>query len=220
MNQTVKQLMEERRSARRFQTDYEIADDDLDQIIEAIRMSPASYGALNTRVVVMKKGPFKDSLNKIFYNQDNFTQASAYIIFVNDKAKIICDETMPYTTSLIFKDDLAKREAFLKNFYNVWNTRFGSPQTIGLAEEWSMKQSYIALGVGIVAAASLNIDSCPHEGLDKLALENVLQQHGLITKNQQVAVGLALGKIDETIANSRVKEKIRMPIANFRIDVI
>ncbi|WP_051418444.1 nitroreductase family protein [Mesoplasma seiffertii] len=219
MNQTVKQLMQNRHSARRFDVNYEIADHDLDQIVEAIRMSPASYGALNTRVVVMKKGAFKDSLNKIFYNQDNFTQASAYIIFVNDKAEIICDQTMPYTTDLIFKDQIEKKEAFLQNFYKVWNYRFGTPETLNLAEEWSMKQSYIALGVGIVAAASLNIDTCPHEGLDKAALETVLREHGLITEHQQVAVGLALGKIDQSIINSHSKEKVRMPIEKFRIDV-
>jgi nitroreductase len=119
MNQSVKELMQQRRSARRFRMDYEIADHDLDQIVEAIRMSPASYGALNTRVIVMKRGKFKDSLNNLFYNQDNFTQASAYIIFVNDKAEIICDQTMIYTTELIFKDDLEKRDMFLKNFNKV-----------------------------------------------------------------------------------------------------
>jgi nitroreductase len=82
-----------------------------------------------------------------------------------------------------------------------------------------MKQSYIALGVGIVAAASLDIDSCPHEGFDKPALEALLREKGLISNQQQIALGLALGKIDQAITNSQSKEKVRMPIESFRIDV-
>jgi len=40
---------------------------------------------------------------------------------------------------------------------------------------WSSKQAYLALGIGLTAAADLKIDSTPMEGFDKNLLDDLLK---------------------------------------------
>ncbi|RBP86169.1 nitroreductase family protein [Cytobacillus firmus] len=49
-----------------------------------------------------------------------------------------------------------------------------------LVFEWSIKQTYIALGNMMTAAAQIDIDSCPIEGFDKKQLTSILQNEGII----------------------------------------
>jgi nitroreductase len=58
---------------------------------------------------------------------------------------------------------------------------------------WSSKQAYIALGVGLVAAATEEIDSTPMEGFDKPQLDILLNLH---QKGLRSAALLALGNRD------------------------
>jgi nitroreductase len=55
---------------------------------------------------------------------------------------------------------------------------------------WTAKQSYIALGNMMTAAAFIGIDSCPIEGFEKENVENVL---GLDTSKYQVAAFAPFG---------------------------
>jgi nitroreductase len=58
---------------------------------------------------------------------------------------------------------------------------------------WNMRQAYIALGFGLVAAANEHVDATPMEGFDPEALDAVL---GLAEKGLHSTVILALGYRD------------------------
>ncbi|HHH20936.1 MAG TPA: NAD(P)H-dependent oxidoreductase, partial [Nitratifractor sp.] len=55
---------------------------------------------------------------------------------------------------------------------------------------WTSKQTYIALGNMMTAAAYIGIDSCPIEGFEKEKVEEIL---GLDTKKWQVSVVVPFG---------------------------
>ena len=57
-------------------------------------------------------------------------------------------------------------------------------------EAWTAKQSYIALGNMMTAAAVLGIDSCPIEGFDKAQVEEILD---LDTSKYRLAVVVPFG---------------------------
>jgi nitroreductase len=46
--------------------------------------------------------------------------------------------------------------------------------------EWACRQTYIALGNMMTAAAQIGIDSCPVEGFDKEKAEQVLREAGVL----------------------------------------
>ena len=59
-----------------------------------------------------------------------------------------------------------------------------------LVYHWSSKQCYIAAANMMTAAASLGIDSCPIEGFDEAALNEIL---GLDESEQRVAIVVPFG---------------------------
>ena len=60
--------------------------------------------------------------------------------------------------------------------------------------EWACRQSYIALGNMMTAAAMIGIDSCPIEGFDREPVEKILKEAGIITENHlSIACMVAFG---------------------------
>ena len=58
---------------------------------------------------------------------------------------------------------------------------------------WNARQTYIALGVGLTAAAALEVDATPMEGFNPAALDEIL---GLADKNLASVTILVLGYRD------------------------
>ncbi|AGY41367.1 Oxygen-insensitive NAD(P)H nitroreductase Dihydropteridine reductase [Mesoplasma florum W37] len=61
--------MTQRRSDRDFDVNYEIPEADFNDIIQAMRMSPSSYGILGQRLLVINRGEMRKKLAPFFYNQ-------------------------------------------------------------------------------------------------------------------------------------------------------
>jgi nitroreductase len=72
--------------------------------------------------------------------------------------------------------------------------------------KWSSRQTYIALGVGIAAAADEHVDSTPMEGFNPAALDDIL---GLNEQNLGSVSILALGYRDETNDHLANAPKVR-----------
>lgn len=194
MEKEIVTKMTARRSARTFDEKYVIPGEDLNSLAEAIRMSPTSYGMENTKIIILKRGEFKDSLNELFYNQPNYISASAYILFVSDRSKKLKEYTIPKSAKAFLGDnEIAQR--YINTINATWDKKF-IPENGGTKDpdEWSNKQSYIGLGVAVVAATMLNIDTCPQEGFDADKIHAKLLENNYITKDEQISVGLALGK--------------------------
>ena len=79
----------------------------------------------------------------------------------------------------------------------------------GHVADWNARQVYIALGFLMLGAATLGIDSCPMEGIDKAAYDNVL---GLKGSGYTTTVACALGyrAADDKYAT---QPKARFPLA-------
>jgi nitroreductase len=59
-----------------------------------------------------------------------------------------------------------------------------------VAHEWATRQTYIALGNLMTAAALLGVDTCPMEGLSPAEYDQVLNLHG---SGYATVVACALG---------------------------
>ncbi|ATZ17183.1 NAD(P)H-dependent oxidoreductase [Williamsoniiplasma luminosum] len=202
----IEKLMTNRISPRRFDETHEITNTDMESIIEAMRMTPASYGLLNVRLIRLSRGEFKNSLNGLFYHQPNFTQASEYLLFVVDKSEKLINETIVKTADQIFVGEPEKGQKFVTSFQERIPLYYGSET---LVNEWSAKQAYITLGVGIVAAADLGIDTVAQEGFDHLKLNQFMVEQNLIEDNEMIVLGLALGKLSNLDFDHTKKAKVR-----------
>lgn len=203
--------MTNRYSARVFDETFQVPKSVLESLLESVRLSPSAYGALNYRVLVFPRSKTRSELNPIFGNQNNFVTASEIILFVADRWSKVESQTVDKTIDLMFPDsqDSFKKQIYANNFHQRYDGLYkNNPQ---LGDEWSAKQVYIALGVGLVAAESLGLDSCPLGGFDEKACTKWLQTKGLIAQDEMAVIALAIGKASP----HPKKAKIRQPMAEF-----
>lgn len=142
----------------------------LEIILNAIALAPSSFGLQPYSVLVIEDKALLEIIKTIANNQSQITDASALLVFAAwDK---LSQEHI---------DDYFKRIAIVRNvtldslkpMKEYIETQLKNSDADNLT--WNAKQTYIALGIALVAAAEENVDSTPMEGFDKQALDALLK---------------------------------------------
>ncbi len=71
-----------RYATKKFDTNKKVSDADLEQILEAIRMTPSSFGLQPYHFYVVTNQDIKDKIQVAAYNQPQIGTASHLIVFV------------------------------------------------------------------------------------------------------------------------------------------
>ncbi|MFY7861430.1 MAG: nitroreductase family protein, partial [Chitinophagales bacterium] len=173
------------RYAAKRMTGVKIPETKLDAILDAISLAPSSYGLQPYSVLVIENQDILEKIRPIAMNQPQITEASAILVFaVWDKLSV---EKID-----IYIDQMAKERNVTTESLGQFKDQMSAQLKNSDSDNfnWNSKQAYIALGVGLVAAAEEEIDSTPMEGFDKQALDDFLK---LKEKGLQSSVLLALG---------------------------
>ena len=160
-----------RYATKKFDTTKKIATEDLNILKEAIRLSTSSYGLQPYKVIIVENPELRAQLQPASWGQPQIVEASHLIVFAN--------ETNTGDDAI---DD------FLKNMSETRNTPIESLSGYGnfmksnistLSAEaksiWSAKQTYLALGNLLNAAAELRIDVTPMEGFLPAKVNEILE---------------------------------------------
>lgn len=166
-----------RYATKKFDTTKKITIEDLTVLKEAIRLSSSSYGLQPYKVIIVENPELRAQLQPAAWGQSQIVDASHLIVFANE--------------TNIGNDAI---DTFLQNMSDTRSTPlealagygdFMKSQISTLSAEakdiWTAKQTYLALGNLLNAAAELRIDVTPMEGflpekvneilgLDKLGL--------------------------------------------------
>ena len=73
----------------------------------------------------------------------------------------------------MYEGYISKTEDFQKNDFNLL-------ESDRALFDWASKQTYIALGNMMTAAAQIGIDSCPVEGFNYKEIHRILEEEGLL----------------------------------------
>ncbi|MFB9056629.1 NAD(P)H-dependent oxidoreductase [Mariniflexile ostreae] len=184
-----------------------VEDEDLEKIVEAINLSASSVGIQPYRLTVIDDPVLKKDLAKDSFNSQ-IAEASHLLVF--SAFKSIRQEHINQYIELIANVRETRVEE-LADFKNSIST-YLLAQTDTDNFNWSAKQAYIGLGTGLIAAATLKIDSTPMEGFDAEKFDELL---GLKEKNLKSVVVLALGYRDEENDYLANLKKVRLPIEAF-----
>ncbi|MCH4824136.1 NAD(P)H-dependent oxidoreductase [Gramella lutea] len=175
-----------RYATKKFDSEREISQEDLNSLLESIQLSASSYGLQPYQVIVVKDQETREKLKAAAWNQTQITDASYLLVFANLKSvnKAYLDS---YLDNIADTRDLSREN--LKGMEDmITNTTLQlSPEQ---QEIWAAKQAYIALGNLLSAAASIKIDTCPMEGFDAQKFDEIL---GLEEKNLTTAVIAPVG---------------------------
>ena len=142
----------------------------MDIILHAIALAPSSFGLQPYSVFVIENRALLEEIKPVANRQPQITEASALLVFAA-------------------WDNLTEEriEAYIKRISIVREVSEDSLKQIKLMLEtqlkntaeqnftWNARQAYIALGIGLVAAAEENIDSTPMEGFDHARVDQILQ---------------------------------------------
>lgn len=186
MNPVLKAL-EFRHACKQFDPERQIPRAELEEIMECARLSPSSFGMEPWKFLVLRDPDLRERLRPACWNQPQITDSSD-VIAILTKPQAVKPDT-DYVDSMFSRRPLSAeaKAAYLERYRNHMHAEVEPNMSY---HAWAAKQCYIALGNLMSAAAAVGIDSCPIEGFDKAAVEQVLS---VDTEQQQIAVLLTLG---------------------------
>lgn len=161
----------------------------MNTILEATKLAPSSFGLTPYNIIVVEDEATRKKLQPHFYNQPQVGESSALVIFATWNS-ITEKEVGEYMQEIAEERGVPVES--LNDFAGYIN---GSIKNL-TAEQlqiWAAKQTYIALGFTLVAAASEEIDATPMEGFKPDAVDEAL---GLKELGLHSAVAVTLGYRD------------------------
>ncbi|PUE66360.1 NAD(P)H-dependent oxidoreductase [Arcobacter lacus] len=189
MEKTFMEAMDFRHACKIFDEAKKISDEDMKFILEVGRKSPSSFGQEGWKFLVITNEDLKEKLKPHCWNQPQITTCSHLVIILAAIEAVKPESGIPATR-------FARREMpqEKKDFYNkLYKDHLTVTKVLDSDENvysWTARQTYIAAGNMMTAAAIKGIDSCPIEGFEKAKVEEVL---GLDTKKFQLSMVLPFG---------------------------
>ena len=166
-----------------------IPDNDLETILRVIQLAPSSFGLTPYSVIVVEDTETKTKLLPHFHNQPQILESSAVVIFAN-KTKIDDSTVDEYVSEVAEKRGMELFQLIeFSNYIKGTIGRMSDEQK----QIWASKQTYIALGFGLVGAAEVNVDATPMEGFIPTGINEVL---GLDELGLNASVALTIGYRD------------------------
>lgn len=160
----------------------------LDNILEAIRLSASSAGLQPYKVIVISDQATKEKLKAVANNQPQITEASHVLIFA------AWDKVTPERVSGYIENIARERDTTVESLAG-FRTMLDSIATQSAEQNftWASRQTYIALGTGLIAAAYEEVDATPMEGFNNAGVDELL---GLQAKGLKSVSILTLGYRD------------------------
>ncbi len=203
MEHTIIENLNWRYATKKFDADKKIAKHDLEILKEAVRLSASSYGLQPYQVIIVENENLRQQIKTVAWNQAQVTEASDVLIFANI-TDVGTKEVQNYIENMASVREIPS--VSLKGFADMMNNVV-TTLTPEAKEVWTAKQTYIALGTLLSAAADLKIDATPMEGFDINAVNAILQ---LPEKGLSATLIVTLGYRHENDATQFLK-KVRKP---------
>jgi nitroreductase len=171
---------------------------------QALVLSPSSYGLQPYRFIVVIDPKLREALKPLAWSQPQVTDASHFVVFARKTTLAEADVTKFVNMTT---DTRGMPRGSLQGYYDMMVGDLVKGPRSAWVNEWTARQTYIALGNLLTAAALLGIDACPMEGLDPAKFDEVL---GLPARGYSTVCACALGyrAADDKYATAK---KVRYP---------
>lgn len=177
------------RYATKRMTGEKLPPEKVERILESIRLTASGFGLQPYNVLVIEDEELKRKILPIANNQPQITESSHLLVFTAWDG--ITEDKIENYIQLIANT----RNIGTDSLQGFKNSMLGwlKSQTSETSFNWAARQTYIAFGTGIVAAAVEGVDATPMEGFNAAALDELL---GLMEKGLRSTSILALGYRD------------------------
>ncbi|RZJ31786.1 MAG: NAD(P)H-dependent oxidoreductase [Flavobacterium sp.] len=192
-----------RYATKMYDSGKKISDSDLNILKEAIRLSASSYGLQPYKVLIIENPEIREKLKPAAWNQSQITDASHLVVFANKTGFGDADIDSHIENVSAVRGIPVES---ISGFGDFMKSKI-TPLPEDVKNTWTSKQTYIALGNLLAAAAELHIDATPMEGFDADAFNEIL---GLKQQGLNASVIAAIGyRHNEDL--TQAYKKVRKP---------
>jgi nitroreductase len=210
MNSTIKHL-EWRYAVKKFDSERQLSDDKMNTLKKAFNLTATSYGLQPISLAVIENKDLQKKLVPHSFGQLQVAQASHILVIC-----IQNEVNAAYITSYFNQvkkvrgtsDDILNpfKEAIVESFSN---------KEFQEIKEWSKNQAYLAMGNLLTVCAMEEIDSCPMEGFNPEAYDELLE---LETRGLTSVLVLPVGYRDDEDMFASLK-KVRKDMEESIIEI-
>jgi nitroreductase len=200
-----------RYATKKFDSEKKINKEDLVTMLEALRLSPSSYGLQPWKFIVINNTDIRSKIRAAAYDQSQITDASQIIVFANKKN--IDDNLVDEYLQFVSKEKNVEI-SHLEGFGGMIKGSFKGKTNEEL-KSWASCQLYLAVGTLLTSCAVSSIDACPMEGFDRAKVDEIL---GLSSLGLESKVIVAMG-YRSSDDDSALSKKIRFPKEEVFIEI-
>lgn len=179
--------MDFRHACKVFDETKKIPDEQMRFILETGRKSPSSFGMEAWKFLVITNEELKAKIRPACWNQVQVTSCSHLVIVLAGIEGVKVESGVPFKRFSRREMPQDKLDFYMNIYAEHLSQTLSSDENI---YAWTARQTYIAAGNMMTAAAFIGVDSCPIEGFDKAQVEDIL---GIDTTQFQVALVLPFG---------------------------
>ncbi len=159
-----------RYATKRFDPSKKIPADLWAVLEEALRLAPSSFGLQPWKFLVIGDPALRERLRAASWGQSQVTDASHLVVFTT---RTDLDEN-DIDRWIACLSVIQNREPAMLEGYRKIIAGFAGAMPAENRRAWNTRQNYIALGQFMTAAAVAGVDTCPLEGIDAAAYDEIL----------------------------------------------
>ena len=159
-----------RYATKKFDAAKKISAADLETLKEAIQLSTSSYGLQLYRVLIIENPEVRAKLQPVSWGQSQIVDASHLLVFANI-VNVQESHIDAYVQNIADTRGLSVED--LKGYSDFMKSKI-VPLPVEQKAVWTSKQTYLALGNLLNAAAELKIDVTPMEGFEPEKYNEIL----------------------------------------------
>jgi nitroreductase len=191
-----------RYAVKRFDPSRTIPEPTWSALEEVLRLAPSSFGLQPWRFVVVRDQALRETLRAASWNQPQITEASHLVVFAARRGLGAPD------VERLIDAIVDERGVTRESLAGYARSMLGFTQSGRDLDAWSARQTYLALGVFLEAAAMLGLDACPMEGIEPARYDEIL---GLSAQGYGALCVATAGYRSPDDAYARAK-KVRYPL--------
>lgn len=186
-----------RHACKAYDPARKISDDDFRFILETGRLSPSSFGLEPWRFVVVQEPQMRALIRDMAWGAREKVMECSHFVVILARQPAMLSPDGDYLPRFMREVQHLPEEAvqmrlrFFRNFSEKDFELAGHPRAF---YDWACKQTYIALGNMLTAAAMIGVDSTAIEGFPLEAMNSALAGRGLYDPAQfKLSVMAAFG---------------------------
>ena len=193
-----------RYATKQFDPAKKIAPEIWTALEDALVLTPSSYGLQPWKFLIITSSELKEQLKPLSWNQSQVTDCSHYVVFAIKKNLNAEDVDRFMARTVELRGGTVEAMAGYRNL--IVSDLVDGARSFNI-NQWSTRQTYIALGNFMTCAALLGVDTCPMEGIEPVNYDRLL---GLSAKGFTTVVACAAGYRSEADKYASLA-KVRFP---------